>query len=92
MLEPREAVPPVWPPLHRRENPVYKVTEVSFVIVHNLHRDANLCEPVKSKRAPANIGPASEERPAVSRIRPRGVVRLVLEAMVRESTTITLEM
>ena len=47
---------------------------------------------MKSKRAPANIGPASEERPAVSRIKPRGVVRLVLEAMVRESTTITLEM
>ena len=31
------------------------------------------------------MGPAKEERP-------RGVVRLVLEAVVRERTTITLEM
>ena len=59
---------------------------------HNLLRDTNLCELVKSKRAPANIGPAKEERPAVRRTKPRGVVRLVLEAVVRERTTITLEM
>ena len=38
------------------------------------------------------MGPAREERPAVRRTRPRGVVRLVLEAVVRERTTIMLEM
>ena len=38
------------------------------------------------------MGPAKEDRPAVSRTKPRGVVRVVLEAVVRERTTITLEM
>ena len=38
------------------------------------------------------MGPAKEERPAVSRTKPRGAVRLVLEAVVRERITITLEM
>ena len=38
------------------------------------------------------MGPAKEEMPAVRRTKPRGVVRLVLEAVVRERTTITLEM
>ena len=52
----------------------------------------NLCDPVRSKRLPATIGPTKEERPAVRRMRPRGLVRLVLEAMVTERTTITLEM
>ena len=38
------------------------------------------------------MGPAKEEMPAVRRTRPRGVVRLVLEAVVRERINITLEM
>ena len=38
------------------------------------------------------MGPAKEDRPAVSRTKPRGAVRLVLEAVVRERITITLEM
>ena len=52
----------------------------------------NLCDPVRSKRLPATSGPTKEERPAVRSMRPRGLVRLVLEAMVTERTTITLEM
>ena len=38
------------------------------------------------------MGPAKEEMPAVRRTKPRGLVRLLLEAVVRERTTITLEM